>query len=94
VDAPHRKEAVQAMTVVDTDTRWLVAILTGCCLLALLAGTCARERDAKREAQRALALVESCADSWERTIDATSQCLTVLDDVRTSGVACACWEAP
>lgn len=72
----------------------LVTICAAALAIALAVGMHARERDAKREARRALALVESCADSWERTIDATSQCLTVLDDVRTSDVACACWRVP
>lgn len=72
----------------------LVTLCAAALAIALAVGMHARERDAKREAARALALVESCADSWERTIDATSQCLTVLDDVRASDVACACWEAP
>lgn len=74
--------------------RSLTAIIICTLALALCVGGYARERDAKREAARALALVESCADAWERTIDATNQCLTVLDDVRTSDVACACWTAP
>ena len=83
---------MQAMT--DTDTRWLVAILAGCCLLALLAGTCARERDAKRLSAHSLDIAETCVGKWQRQIEATRECLALLDDVRGADVACACWEAP
>ena len=72
-------------------------IVTICAIalaVALSVGMCARERDADREAARALTTAQACADGWERTIDAASQCLTVLDDVRGADVACACWEAP
>jgi hypothetical protein len=70
----------------------LVTICAVALAVALSVGFYARERDAKREAARALAASHACADGWERTIAVADQCLDTLDTVRTADVACACWQ--
>jgi hypothetical protein len=70
----------------------LVTICALALAVALSVGFCARERDADREAARALATSQACADGWERTIAVADQCLDTLDDVRAADVACACWD--
>lgn len=72
----------------------LIYICAAALAVALAVGMCARELDAKREASRALDMAEACASSWERQIDATGQCLAVLETVREADMACACWEVP